>query len=514
LSDALARGYLPQELPPCFTSADFASKASSLTLPSDGKWRYPAKFSLTRAGGLRRSAEIPNPFSQYFLAEACSANWTQLQRLSAQSPISLSRPVRGTYSAGRSLAYKKPIADWGRELVARMPGGRLTLRTDISQFYPSIYTHAVDWAIRGKKKAKLNIHGTGLGPTLDKLLRNGRGGQTIGLSVGPDTSWLIAEVVLAKIDAELAKRHPTLSKRCARFGDDMTFYAASHDEAHSVLATYQHLLLVFELAVNPNKVAVIDGLEPVEARWVRKLRTHRYRDRSDSNLAADVVDLFDLAFDERQRFATQGVMSYAIMRCNPFPAGASSWPLYRDLVLASVGLEPSTLRHAYRVLRFAKDHGLPVDQDRVSEVLNDLLARHAALEHGFETAWILFILRELGLPLDAASGRAVAGMSDACSLILLRDLCEGSSRLMQSVDFNQAVKRAEADDALSSSDWLLAYEFRHARWARPKKWDSVDGWKDAHRLGVTFYVSPNKMPKPRLRRRLPLFRPSWAYPVR
>lgn len=174
--------------------------------------------------------------------------------------------------------------------------------------------------------------------------------------------------------------------------------------------------------MNPNKVAIIDGLEPVESRWVRKLRTHRYRDRSDSNMAADIVDLFDLAFDERQRYATQGVMSYAIMRCNPFPAGASSWPLYRDLVLASIGLEPSTLRHAYRVLRFAKDHGLPVDQDRVTEVLNELLGRHAELEHGFEAAWILFMLRELGLPLDSSSAQAVAGMGDVCSLILLLEL--------------------------------------------------------------------------------------------
>ncbi len=137
LSDALASGYLPQELPPCFSSADFATKMSSLTLPSAGKWRYPAKFSLTRAGGLRRSAEIPNPFSQYYLAQVCSTHWRQLQRLSAQSPISLSRPVRST--AGRSLAYKRPITDWSRELVARMPGGRVTVKTDIGQFYPSIY---------------------------------------------------------------------------------------------------------------------------------------------------------------------------------------------------------------------------------------------------------------------------------------------------------------------------------------------------------------------------------------
>lgn len=513
LSDALAKGYLPQELPPCFTSADFAVKVSSLPHPPSRDWRYPAKFSLTRAGGLRRSAEIPNPFSQYFLAELCSQNWTQLQRLSAQSPISLSRPVRGSHSSVRSLAYRRPIEEWGRELVARMPGGRLTVRTDISQFYPSVYTHAVDWAIRGKKRAKQNIKKTGLGPELDKLLRNGRGGQTIGLSVGPDTSWVIAEVVLAKIDAELAKRHPSTAKRCARFGDDMTFYASSHDEAHSVLATYQHLLSDFELAVNPNKVEVIEGLEPVEARWVRQLRTHRYRDYSDTNLAADIVDLFDLAFDERQRHSTQGVMSYAIMRCNPFPVGKSSWPLYRDLVLASVGLEPSTLRHAYQVLQFAKNRGLPVDEDQVSGVLNDLLARHAELEHGFETAWILFILRELGLPLESASGQAVADMSDVCSLILLKDICERSKRLMQSVDFNQAVKRAEADNALNSSDWMLAYEYRHARWARPRNWDSIDGWREANRLGVSFFVTSIKMSKPLLRRRPPRFNPLWAYPV-
>lgn len=412
------------------------------------------------------------------------------------------------------MAYKRPIADWGRELVTRMPGGRITLTTDISQFYPSIYTHAVDWAIRGKRKAKRNIRGSGAGPELDKLLRNGRGGQTIGLSVGPDTSWLIAEVVLARIDVELAKRHPAIAKRCARFGDDMTFYATSHDEAHSVLATYQHLLLDFELAVNPNKVGILDGLEPVEAPWVRKLRGHRYRDRTDNLLAADIVDLFDLAFDERQRFATQGVMSYAIMRCNPFPAGDSSWPLYRDLVLASVGLEPSTLRHAYRVFKFAKDHDLPLKEDRVAEVLNDLLARHAELEHGFEVAWILFILREFDLPLDSAGARAVSVMGDACSLVLLHDMWSVSRNLQQAVDLDQAVKRAEAEDALSSSDWLLAYEFRHAGWARPKKWDSVDGWRDAHKLGISFYVPNSRMPKPKLRRRLPAFHPSWAYPAR
>ena len=512
LETSLTKGYLPQELPPCFVSSEFAAKVGSLAHPSDRDWTFPAKFSLTRAGGLRRSAEIPNPFSQYFLARECANNWSQLQRLTAGSPISLSRPVRAP--SRRSVRYRKPIETWSRELVARMPGGRVTLKTDISQFYPSIYTHAVDWAIRGKQRAKQNLRGTGLGPQLDRLLRNSRGGQTIGLSVGPDTSWLVAEIVLARIDSELAKRFPGLDRRCARFGDDMTFYATSHDEAHDVLGSYQNLLLEYELAVNPTKVAVVDGLEPVEPRWVRKLRTHRYRDDSDNHQAADIVDLFDLAFDERQRFATQGVLSYAIMRCNPFPAGPVSWPLFRDLVLASVGLEPSTLRHAYEVLRFAKDHGLPVQDDRVAQVLNELLARHARLERGFEVSWILFMLRELSLPLEMEGASAVAAMTDACSLILLRDLCEASGSLRAGVDFTQATKLAESDNALSSSDWLLAYQFRHAKWARPKKWDNSGPWRDAHAADVSFYVPMPRMPKPRLRRWRPRFVPTWSYPAR
>ncbi|GGM09232.1 hypothetical protein GCM10011594_31430 [Nakamurella endophytica] len=395
-----------------------------------------------------------------------------------------------------------------------MPGGRVTLKTDISQFYPSVYTHAVDWAIRGKQRAKRDLRASGLGPRLDRLLRNSRSGQTIGLSVGPDTSWLIAEVVLARIDRELVAKFPRLTRRCARFGDDMTFYAASYDEAHDVLATYQGLLLDYELALNPTKVAVIDGLDPVEPRWIRRLRAHRYRSDSDTNLATDIVDLFDSAFDERQRFATQGVLSYAIMRCNPFPGGPTSWPLFRDLVLAAAGLEPSTLRHSYEVLRFAKDRGLPVNDDRVAEVMNELLVRHGQLGRGYEVAWILFMMRELDVRLENESAEVVSHVNDACSLVILRDLCEQSPHLRASVDFDQATRRAEAEGALSGSDWLMAYEFRRNKWARPCRWDKSPSWKALHSADVSFYVPMRRMPKPKLRRWKPQFLNAWPYPVR
>lgn len=436
-------------------------------------------------------------------------HWETLRRITSISEISLSRPLRG--GTDRSLRYHTPMGRWGRELIARMPGGRVTLKTDISQFYPSIYTHAVDWCIRGKARAKMDLKATGLGPDLDKLLRNSRGGQTIGLSVGPDTSWFVAEVILARIDASLASKFPGAVRRSARFGDDMTVYAVSTGEAEDILATYQTLLLDYELSINPVKATIVDGLLPVEAPWVRKLRAHRYRDDREYNLTADVIDLFDVAFEERAKHPTQGVLSYAIKRCNPFPAGADSWPIYRDLLLASIGMESSTLPHVHAVLEFAYRHGLLVDKERVSEILNQLITYHAKLQHGFEICWMLYTIRSLGLELDSSAASAVSEMDDNCSLIILRDLSERSRRLERDVSFDAAIRRAEQSEALSSSDWLLAYEYRHNGWCRPRNWDHSVAWRDLHRADVRFLLKASQPPRKVLRRRKPSFVASWLY---
>jgi hypothetical protein len=242
------------------------------------------------------------------------------------------------------------------------------------------------------------------------------------------------------------------------------------------------------------------------------LRQVRFRDEKDVYLAQDVIDLFALAFDAARRFPTEGVLSYAIKRCNPFPAGATSWPIYRDLVLATITQEPSTLRHVYQVLVFARSHSFEVNNDRLVEVLNQQCAEHAKLDHGFEVTWILTVLRELDLPLDLEAARAITRMEDNCSLVLLMDMVQASGSLRGSVDMDAAVRRAEAKDALSSSDWLLAYEYRAARWCPPKRWDHSIQWRELNKTGVRFLVPKSATKRRRrLRRNRPAFLPSWSY---
>lgn len=393
-----------------------------------------------------------------------------------------------------------------------MPGGSGTLRTDVSQFYPSIYTHAVDWAVRGKAAAKRHMRAPHLGAHLDAALREARAGQTVGLSIGPATSWIASELVLARVDEALCKEFPQVAKRAYRFVDDMTFYSSSAGEAHEVLARYEKLLAEYELILNPTKLRILDALEPPEAPWVTPIRQARYRDDNDSNLVHDLIDIFSLAMDSAGRYPTDGVLSYAIKRCDPFPGGTKSWPVYRDLTLASFSRDPSTLKHVYPILLFAKAHGLDVNSDRLVEVLNEACEAHAALDHGFEVAWILTILRDLGLPLEPATARRVALMDDNCSLVLLMELLQSSAALRSVVDMTPAVRRAETAGALSSDDWLLAYEFRASRWCAPKKWDGIVQWREMNAAKVRFLlIDTSATPRPRIRRRRPAFMSGWAY---
>lgn len=513
LQRALSHGYLPQEIPPSFSSAPFARIAASLTDQRQNHWCSPVRFSLARAGGVRRSTEIPNPLAQKALVQLCEDNWTELQRLTRRSPISLSRPVRARHvKSGRAVQPLHRLSEKPSVASAKMPGARATLLTDINHFYASIYTHAVDWAIRGKEAAKKDIRGKGLGASIDKCLRNSRAGQTVGISIGPDTSWLIAEVLLAPIDSRLCEEYPNVARRGLRIVDDMTFYSESLTEAHDVLATYQRYLSDYELSLNPAKVSVYDGLIPPHTPWVADLRQMRLRDDSDQKLANDVVDLFAKAFQLRRDNPTQGVLSYAIKSCDPFPAGEKSWPVYRDLVLAAVSQESSTLAHAYEILLFAMGRGLKLDQDRIAETLNLSCEYHARYDHGYEVSWILTILRDLSLPLDAGTARAVSEMSDNCSLVLLAEALFERSSLLGDVDMNSAVARAERSDALDSQDWLLAYELRHQGWCSPANWGESKAWEEMHSANVSFLVPSSATPHRRvLRRRRPRFMPSWGY---
>ncbi len=424
------------------------------------------------------------------------------------SPISASRPYKGRRQDLRSLRFAGGNDRFDRVRLTR--GATYTLQTDISNFYPSIYTHAVDWAIRGKPAAKRDRSLRSAGAKIDKALRDQSEGQTTGICIGPDTSWLVGEVLLAKIDAALCETLPRAVRHTHRWYDDLTFYASSHGEAEQALATYERLLIDYELSLNPAKTAISHGIRLHDNSWLIQMRQARYRDDSPTHLAGDVIDLFTMAFETASQDASIGAISYAIKRCNPFPGG-SAWRTYQQLLLTSATLEPSCLPHVRDVLLFADEVGLPLDRSGIAESMNQVCASHASQNHGFEVAWALSILRELALPVDSSSGKRVVSMSDNFSLLLLLDAWSNSKHLRRSVDVNEVVKRAEASTALMTEDWLLAYEARSRKWCRPVGWRAAPAWRELRDARVRFLTLTVSTRRPRIRRVRPAFLPTWPY---
>ena len=63
-------------------------------------------------------------------------------------------PVINT-SKGRAIKTLKTFPDFERECLINSFDRLYELKTDISWFYPTLYTHTIPWALHGKKNGSL-----------------------------------------------------------------------------------------------------------------------------------------------------------------------------------------------------------------------------------------------------------------------------------------------------------------------------------------------------------------------
>lgn len=159
----LSRGYFPKELPTPFISESFSRILSVLNLkdiqPSPENERLitrPATHNLARPGGQRRRLHLPNPFSYWRLCQLLEDNWSKVEQHYGTSTYSRSKPIADP-SNTRALRTESdgdglPLIRAENRRVARY-----VLRTDISRFYSSIYTHSIEWALEWKANVKAKL---------------------------------------------------------------------------------------------------------------------------------------------------------------------------------------------------------------------------------------------------------------------------------------------------------------------------------------------------------------------
>jgi hypothetical protein len=494
LDDLLTRGYFPKELPPPFKTVSFATKVAEKfpVLVGLAKGLPPTKLAqhnLARPGSIHRRLGIPNPAPHLMLCAFLVKHWPGFQLHFAKSKLSLSLPEDSP--AGRAVNTRVPLGELAEHRVAVRAGYRASLYADVARFYPSLYTHSIPWALHTKAVAKANKGPDLVGNVLDKLVRAGQDGQTIGIPIGPDTSLIIAELILSSIDEQIQLK---VKAPGYRYLDDFEFVFPSTAAAEGALGPLQEILGHNELALNPEKTFVLSLPQPSEEQWIPRLREFRIR-KDKSPQRRDLLTYFDLAFELSRTFRLKTVLNYAVAGLRSVILDPSNVNLAQDLVLQSVVNEAGVARFGFEMLIRWRASGWPLDYEKIRLAIETMVRYHAPLMQGSEVAWALWGGQAFGLELSGDVIQAALRMDDPIVSLLCLDL---EHRDLTGFGVSAHLSAEIGRDSLGSQRWLLLYEGVRRGWL-PKKLIENDVFKPffdfLSKNGVSFYDSESELLK-------------------
>lgn len=468
LRHLLADGFFPREIPQCFvtrsygdalTSGDAADIPSELKQP--GKLKRPlARHNLARVGQLRRPLAVPHPARYFALCREIANNWERLTYLMKRSQLSVSRPTLSLgEDAERAMNRESSLSDRPKLRARHRRNAGYLVCADVQRFYPSVYTHSIAWAVEGKEVVKENLKKAFkdredlLGDRLDSLSMRMQDNQSVGIPIGPDTSHVLAEVVLSAVDFRFQERVEE-PLRGFRAVDDYELAFSSRSDAERALAELQSTLIRYELQLNETKTRVVKLPDALQDSWTSTLRNVR---------AGDLVTLFSRAFELSHQHPDKSVLRYAISIASGSNYKEDSWPVYRDILLQCAASEPGTLRYVTAELARARDDDLGVDEAGVRELCCYLIRMHAPLGHGSEVAWALWLAIVLRVSLPATVLNVVTQLVDPFVPVLALWAAECGLIVEGRLDKARWEKIA-AGEGLESSHWLLAYEGATRGW--------------------------------------------------
>lgn len=135
--------------------------------------------------------------------------------------------------------------------------------TDITNFYPSIYTHTIPWALVGKDVAKetkckkekyYNI--------IDSLIQGMSYGQTNGIPQGSVLMDFMAEIVLSYADWLLYEKNELTGVsdyKIIRYRDDYRIFTNNRSNLETIMKNLSEILMSLNLKINSSKTIVSDN---------------------------------------------------------------------------------------------------------------------------------------------------------------------------------------------------------------------------------------------------------------
>ncbi len=338
-----------------------------------------------------------------------------------------------------------------RERTIARAGGAYLVKADISHFYRSLYTHAVGWAVDPKLRSRANWRDPKLlGKQLDQALMNMQGKVSQGVPIGNDISYLLAEIVLGKVDRAL-KLSP---ERAYRWFDDYEISCDSYDEAEKVLAILTRELRRFHLSLNPRKTEIIALPHPAQLPWQHELFIASKEPLTGHSA---VVSFFDTAFRLRQENPDASVLTYALGLLFKLPRPeAQVAKVAQSAITQAILCEPGVAQKAFALMSYWCLNGLVLDRALLTRTIAAVVQRHQARGVTSDVSWALAFCLEHQIELSGVAGRVLSRCDDDC--IALQALhCHAEGLIPKGFSVG-GIRRVVTGVDLDGEHWLLGYE--------------------------------------------------------
>lgn len=323
----LGYGMFAEKLPPIFSSMQFLDycKNSGISFSRNTAHKY-VYYESMRNTNIPRPLGIPTPMSYEILCRDLSENWDKIRevfrnntgtdvykvsrihiRKRAADKVLLEMTYEDDGIEGDaydeiptsidsieeedslfSMNYKNWKVD-GNPVIDFGLGKRYVVKADISQCFPSVYTHAIPWALVGKTTAKSDRNKNKWFNKIDHSCQYMRDGETHGLLIGPHSSNLISEILLTKIDKEMR----TKGYDYIRNIDDYTCYTETYERAEQFLIELSEEMRKYDFILNHKKTTIDELPQATSESWVQKLQDKPVRinyDVVDFNSARSYLD--------------------------------------------------------------------------------------------------------------------------------------------------------------------------------------------------------------------------------
>jgi hypothetical protein len=422
-------------LPPFFDASAFLNYCNTLTQNAlqNLSIKDTECISLSipnKQSHIRRIVQIPNPLIYLQLCYQMTQLFTQ-ERFLPKSFKELKPTLHLQFKNNHFNKHEKDMI--GKRNVISCIGYSHMLQLDISQFYPSIYTHSIPWAVLGKEKAKQEFNNKEfnrknkkvaslpvsaqyqLSDKIDITLRCFNHNQTKGIPIGAEVFSVVASLITSRINEEFTAflKNNKIDAKFHHYVDDYYIFCSTEEDAKAILSNFGRILQKYELQLNSQKTKIQTTEEINLSLFWLKI----------TNEALDVIETQfqkgkECSYDKilhaleqvrnlrKKNYKGEHILSYFVSRLNPkFKNELKNIPwdvidLVFSFILQSAYLEHSTLKYLYTsgLLTSLKQNTLPsirksvIIKTQLKEILFKLTTTCSNHFYTSELLWGLFII--------------------------------------------------------------------------------------------------------------------------